>query len=68
MLSGHATEGATTAGRADPHNSFNLDPGLPAAATRRTAPNDPFFDASATFAGAMGAVDWTAGWTKYPQN
>jgi hypothetical protein len=80
------TDGATTAGRADPHNAFNLNPGLPAAATSRTAPdfkpmagaaaltagttppNDPFFDASATFAGAIGTVDWTAGWTKYPQN
>jgi hypothetical protein len=31
-------------------------------------PNDGFFDTSATFAGAIGSVDWTAGWTKYPQN
>jgi hypothetical protein len=80
------TDGATAAGRADPHNTFNLNPGLPAAATSRTAPAfqpmanapaltagttppaDPFFDASATFAGAIGTVDWTAGWTKYPQN
>jgi hypothetical protein len=69
------SDGATTAGRADPHNSFNLNPGLPAAATSRTAPDfkptagaaaltagttppsDPFFDASATFAGAIGTVD-----------
>jgi hypothetical protein len=27
-------------------------------------PSDPFFDASATFAGAIGTVDWTAGWTR----
>jgi len=33
-----------------------------------TPPADPFFDATATFAGAVGADDWTAGWTKYPQN
>lgn len=25
-------------------------------------PNDAFFDASATFIGAVGATDWTAGW------
>jgi len=31
-------------------------------------PNDPLFDATATFAGAIGTVDWTAGWTRYPQN
>jgi hypothetical protein len=80
------TDGATTSGRADPHNTFNINPGLPAAATSRAAPdwkpmanapalsagiappNDGFFDTSATFAGAIGAVDWTAGWTKYPQN
>ncbi len=80
------TAGATTAGRADPHNTFGIDPGLPAAATSRTAPDwkpaanapaltvgttppaDPFFDATATFAGAIGTVDWTTGWTRYPQN
>jgi hypothetical protein len=67
---------------------LGLDPGLPAAATSKTAPDwkpvagaaalaaenagappaDPFFDATATFVGAIGAVDWTTGWTKYPQN
>ncbi len=26
------------------------------------------FDATATFIGAIGADDWTAGWTSYPQN
>lgn len=31
-------------------------------------PNDGFFDVTATFAGAVGTVDWTAGWTAYPQN
>ncbi len=33
-----------------------------------TPPNDGFFDVSATFVGAIGADDWTAGWTAYPQN
>jgi hypothetical protein len=31
-----------------------------------TPPSDGFFDATATFVGAMGATDWTAGWTAYP--
>lgn len=31
-------------------------------------PNDGFFDASATFVGAIGATDWTTGWTSYPLN
>ncbi len=26
----------------------------------------PFFDASATFCGAVGTDDWTAGWTEFP--
>ena len=68
------------------NDRFNVDPGLPAAATSRTAPDfkpvagaaaltagttppaDAFFDATATFAGAIGAVDWTVGWTAYPQS
>ena len=66
-------------------NDFVADPGLPAAATSKTAPafqpvagaaaltggvppTDAFFDQTATFRGAIGPVDWTAGWTKYPQN
>ncbi len=32
-----------------------------------TPPNDGFFDATATYVGAMGTIDWTAGWTAYPQ-
>lgn len=65
---------------------FNVDPGLSANATSKTAPNfalsassaamtggaappsDGFFDNSATFIGAVGTDDWTAGWTAYPQN
>lgn len=31
-------------------------------------PADGFFDTSATFVGAVGATDWTAGWTAYPEN
>jgi hypothetical protein len=33
-----------------------------------TPPADGFFDPSATFIGAVGDVDWTAGWAAYPQN
>jgi hypothetical protein len=33
-----------------------------------TPPSDGFFDATATFVGAIGADDWTAGWTAYPEN
>ncbi|HRC56486.1 MAG TPA: hypothetical protein PKU97_11215 [Kofleriaceae bacterium] len=32
-----------------------------------TPPNDGFFDTTATFVGAMGADDWTTGWTAFPQ-
>ncbi len=32
------------------------------------APADGFFDATATFVGAIGSDDWTAGWTAYPEN
>lgn len=59
-----------------------VDPGLPAAAVSLTAPSflptafligetppaDGFFDTSATFIGGVGAVDWTTGWTSYPEN
>jgi len=30
-------------------------------------PADGFFDTSATYVGAVGAEDWTEGWTAYPQ-
>lgn len=39
-----------------------------AALTGGVPPTDPFFDQAATFRGAIGTEDWTAGWTKYPQN
>jgi hypothetical protein len=69
------------------HNDqIDVDPGMPAGALSKTAPNfkpnanatalsggatppnDGFFDTSATFIGAVGTDDWTAGWTAYPQN
>lgn len=31
-------------------------------------PADGFFDPTATFVGAIGTVDWTEGWTAYPEN
>ncbi|MFT3712724.1 MAG: hypothetical protein QM817_34165 [Archangium sp.] len=31
-------------------------------------PGDGFFDATATFVGAVGTDDWTAGWTAFPEN
>lgn len=33
-----------------------------------TPPSDGFFDPTATFIGAVGAEDWTLGWTAYPQS
>lgn len=38
------------------------------ASNAATPPNDGFFDASATFIGAFGTTDWTAGWTTFPAN
>ncbi|MDX2088779.1 MAG: hypothetical protein SFX73_13060 [Kofleriaceae bacterium] len=68
----------------DKINLTNVDPGLTANAINKTAPNfkptaplttgaatppgGGFFDTSATFIGAIGADDWTTGWTEYPQN
>lgn len=40
----------------------------PALLGAATPPNDGFFDSSATFVGAVGATDWTTGWTAYPEN
>lgn len=31
-------------------------------------PADDFFDANATYMGAMSTFDWSAGWTSYPEN
>ncbi len=71
--------GATLANRfVDPQftsNAFNLGapdfrPSMagPASTGAATPPNDGFFDAGATYVGAMGATDWTSGWTSYPAN
>jgi hypothetical protein len=62
----------TDPGLTDPKNRMmpNFKPVVNAAAltSGTTPPADPFFDATATFAGAIGSDDWTAGWAKYPQN
>jgi hypothetical protein len=62
----------TDPGLTDPMNktapNFKPKAGAAALTAGTTPPADPFFDASATFAGAIGADDWTAGWTKYPPN
>jgi hypothetical protein len=42
--------------------------GSPALSGGATPPFDGFFDTSATFVGAIGASDWTTGWTSYPEN
>jgi hypothetical protein len=58
-----------------PSAAFNVSgptfmvPGTsPAMTGGATPPSDGFFDATATYVGAMGATDWTAGWTAFPQN
>lgn len=40
--------------------------GSPALSAAATPPADGFFDTSATFVGAFKDIDWTAGWTAYP--
>jgi hypothetical protein len=81
QATGDIDEGAYL-GRAEANNRFNVDPRLPASALSRTAPSfqpaapltgatppaDGFFDPTATFVGAIGPDDWTAGWTAYPQS
>jgi len=47
--------------------NFKPNAGAAALTAGVAPPSDGFFDTSATFAGAVGTVDWTAGWTKYPQ-
>lgn len=63
---------AVDPGLGDPLNktapNFKPTAGAAALTAGTTPPADPFFDAAATYAGAIGAVDWTAGWTAYPQN
>lgn len=48
--------------------SFKPAAGSPALTGAATPPNDGFFDTTATYVGAMGSTDWTAGWTSYPQS
>ncbi|PZR12377.1 MAG: hypothetical protein DI536_15810 [Archangium gephyra] len=50
--------------------TFDFKPaaGSPVLTGGATPPNDGFFDVSATFVGAIGTDDWTAGWTAYPAN
>jgi hypothetical protein len=46
--------------------NFAPKAGSPALTGGATPPSDGFFDATATFVGAIGTEDWTAGWTSYP--
>jgi hypothetical protein len=48
--------------------SFVPMAGSPALTGGGTPPDDGFFDPSATFVGAFGAEDWTAGWTSFAAN
>ncbi|MEZ4403578.1 MAG: hypothetical protein R3B06_26375 [Kofleriaceae bacterium] len=49
---------------------FQPAAGSPAltAASAATPPSDGFFDATATFVGAVGTENWTSGWTAFPAN
>jgi hypothetical protein len=50
--------------------NFQPAAGSPAlvAANAATPPSGGFFDTSATFVGAVGSVNWLAGWTAFPAN
>jgi hypothetical protein len=48
--------------------NFTPKAGSPALTGGATPPAGGFFDTAATFRGAFGSVDWTAGWTSYPAN
>jgi hypothetical protein len=48
--------------------NFKPAAGSPALTGGATPPDDGFFDKTATFVGAIGDTDWTAGWTAYPAN
>lgn len=48
--------------------SFRPNAGSPALMGAATPPAGGFFDTTATFRGAVGSTDWTAGWTAYPAN
>jgi len=47
--------------------TFKPEAGSPALSGGMAPPNDGFFDAAATFIGAVGSDDWTLGWTAYTQ-
>ncbi|HMJ52576.1 MAG TPA: hypothetical protein VK540_10885 [Polyangiaceae bacterium] len=47
--------------------SFKPNAGSAALTGGAAPPDDMFFDPTATFVGAIGADDWTQGWTAYPQ-
>lgn len=47
--------------------TFKPNAASPVFAGCATPPSDGFFDVTATFCGAIGSDDWTAGWTAYPQ-
>ncbi|MFZ5785348.1 MAG: hypothetical protein ACOY3Y_02800 [Acidobacteriota bacterium] len=75
--SAHFTASATGNRYADPQlvspfalgtPSFMPQPGSPVLSGGATPPADGFFDTAATFAGAIGTTDWTAGWTAYPES
>jgi hypothetical protein len=46
--------------------NFLPNVGSPALIGGATPPSDGFFDASATFTGAFGTVNWMEGWTAFP--
>lgn len=47
---------------------FRPKAGSPALTGGATPPADGFFDSAATFVGAIGSDDWTAGWTSFPND
>ncbi len=47
---------------------FRLQPNSPALTGGAVPPNDGFFDTRATYIGAFGDDDWTAGWTNWSRN
>ncbi len=47
--------------------NFKPKAGSPALSGGVAPPAGGFFDTAATFKGAMGAEDWTAGWTAFPR-
>lgn len=50
----------------EPVPGFKPLDGSPVLTGGATPPDDGFFDTTATFIGAIGATDWTEGWTSFP--